>query len=390
MDIFYSIDWFSSPVLNVLLALFIAAVIIQLYFILFVFTRILWRASTAPPEKWPGVSIIVCAHNEAANLKELLPMLDEQDYPEYEVIVINDRSWDDTEEWAETSAVAFKHVHFMHIDKEYEHVTPKKYALTTGIRHAKHELVLLTDADCRPTTDQWLKGMVECLAADKEIVLGFSPYEKQGGFLNLLIRFETFYTAVQYLSFALAGRPYMGVGRNLSYRKKTFLNNKGFYSHLKVTGGDDDLLMNEIANQTNTAVCLNPDTFMISIPKKTWKEWYRQKKRHLSVSKHYKIHHKIRLACLSTSQVLTWVLGLGIFSLGIVWYPASLGYLIIGGGVFLVRLLSLWVVLGLASRRLYKTVGWFSIPFLDWVLFVYYIIMGVVMWSNRRKKVRWR
>ncbi|MFN8349580.1 MAG: glycosyltransferase [Spirosomataceae bacterium] len=390
MDIFYFTDWFSHPVLNSLSGLLAVLISVQLYYILFVFTRLLFKQSPEPPAHLPAVTVVVCAHNELENLRELLPMLNEQDYPVYEVIVMNDRSWDGTEEFCDTEAKAFTNIRFMHIEQEYDHVTPKKYAITTAIRHAKHEVILLTDADCRPTTDQWIKGMASHLIGDKQIVLGFSPYQKRSGFLNRLIRFETFYSAVQYLSFALAGHPYMGVGRNLMYRKSLFLQNRGFYTHLRITGGDDDLLMNEIANAQNTAVCLDTDAFMVSIPKTSWHEWFRQKKRHLSVSKHYKSAHKIRLGLLSGTMVVAWMLILGLGAWCVAVFPKYQGLFIIAGGLFAFRLLCQWFVLGIATRKLYKSPGWWAIPFMDFILFIYYVSMSFVMWTNRRKKIRWR
>lgn len=390
MDILYFSDWLSHRVFYLLLGLFASVILVQLYYILLVFTRLLFKRRPDIPTYCPPVTVIVCAHNELENLRELLPMLNEQDYPTYEVIVMNDRSWDGTEEFADTESKEWEKVRFIHIEQEYDHVTPKKYAITTAIRNAKHDIVLLTDADCRPTTDQWIKGMASHLTSDKQIVLGFSPYEKHTGFLNRLIRFETFYVAVQYLSFALAGNPYMGVGRNLMYRKSLFLQNKGFYTHLRITGGDDDLLMNEIANHQNTAVCVDPDTFMVSIPKTTWQSWYWQKKRHLSVSKHYKAANKIRLALLIGTQILTWILFIGLAIWWVLAFPNQLGHTILIGGVFSIRLFTQWIVLGITARKLYKSVGWFAIPFMDFVLFIYYVIMSFVMWTNRRKKVRWR
>ena len=390
MDILYLSDWPSHPVVFVLSLLLFMAVSVQLYYILTVFTRLLLTKSPELPNNYPAVTIIVCAHNEIDNLRELLPMLNEQDYTHYEVIVMNDRSWDGTEEFADTEAKQWGKVRFFHIEHEHDHVTPKKYALTTAIRNAKYDVILLTDADCRPTTNQWIKGMAAHLTKEKQIVIGFSPYQQQPGFLNRLIRFETFYVAIQYLSLALAGKPYMGVGRNLMYRKRLFLENKGFYTHLRTTGGDDDLLMNEIANDENTTVCLDPDTFMVSIPKTTWAEWYWQKKRHLSVSKHYKTIHKVRLALLSGTQVLSWLLFLGLGSWSAFMFPNYFTFSIIVGSVFLIRLLIQWVVLGLATRKLHLSVGWFVIPFMDFVLFVYYLVMSFVMWKNRRKKVLWR
>lgn len=390
MATLYFPDWLSYPTLTILLGLFCTIVLVQLYYILFVFTRLLFRQQPEPPKSYPAVTVVVCAHNELENLHELLPMLNEQDYPKYEVIVMNDRSWDGTEEFAETEAKTLEKIRFFHIEQEYDHVTPKKYAITTAVRNAKYDIVLLTDADCRPTTDQWIKEMVSHLTSDKDIVLGFSPYQKNSGFLNRLIRFETFYVAVQYLSLALAGKPYMGVGRNLMYRKALFLQNKGFYTHLRVVGGDDDLLINEVANRQNTAICIDPGTFTVSEPKKTWSSWYLQKKRHLSVSKYYKPANKTRLALLSATHVLTWVFFIGLASTCVVVYPFQLDYYIAVGIIFGIRLLAQWVVLGLATRKLYKSVSWLVIPFMDFILFIYYVIMSFVMWINRRKKVRWR
>jgi len=391
MDILYFPDWSSHPVATILLGLLSAVVLVQLYYILGVFTRLLFGRPADSLASPPAVSVVVCAHNELENLRALLPMLNEQDYPQYEVIVMDDRSWDGTADFADTEAKEWSRVRFLHIEQEYDHVTPKKYAITTAIRNAKYDIILLTDADCRPTTDQWIRGMVNYLTPDKQIVLGFSPYEKQSGFLNRLIRFETFYVAVQFLSLALSGKPYMGVGRNLMYRKSLFLQNKGFYSHLRVMGGDDDLLMNEISTPQNTAVCLDPDAYMVSIPKNTWSAWYWQKKRHLSVSKYYKFPNKVRLAILSGTHVLGWLLfiSLGIW-VGLSYPPLQVGFIIAAASVFGLRLLSQWIVLGIASRKLYKSVGWFTIPFMDLVLFFYYLIMSIVMWTNRRKKVRWR
>lgn len=174
------------------------------------------------------------------------------------------------------------------------------------------------------------------------------------------------------------------------YRKALFLENKGFYTHLKIMGGDDDLLMNEVANSNNTAVCLDSDTFMVSIPKTTWYEWYWQKKRHLSVSKYYKKSNKLRLAVLSGTHVLSWVLFLGLGSWCISVFPNYLDFTISVGALFMLRLIVQWIVLAIATRKLYHSVGWFVIPFMDFVLFLYYMFMSFVVWFNRRKKMTWR
>ncbi|MFN4147389.1 MAG: glycosyltransferase [Runella sp.] len=390
MSLFYQTDWLAYPSFNFLLVLLTTVLGIQLYFILTYFWRIGLHKHQPLTHQLPPVTVVVCAHNELENLHKLLPMLNEQDYPKYEVIVMNDRSWDGTEEFAKTEAKVFDKVRFIHIENEYDHVTPKKYAITTAIRQAKYDVILLTDADCRPLTDQWIKGMAACLTDDKDIVLGFSPYLRLSGLLNLLIRFETFYTAVQYLSMALGGKPYMGVGRNLMYRKNTFLKNKGFYTHLKVVGGDDDLLMNEIATATNTAVCLDPDTFMESYPKTSWSQWLKQKRRHLSVSKYYQKSNKIRLGLLSSSHFLFWVLGITLAVLAILKLPLTWGYLYVVGGMIAIRGIVQWVVLGKATQKLYRQVRWYVIPLGDVLWPIYYFWMGSMMWIKRKKKIRWR
>ncbi len=348
----------------------------------------------------PGVTIIVCAHNEYANLVELLPLLNEQQYPQFDVLVMDDRSTDGTQAYLEHELGRLTHVRFIRVEREHEHVTPKKYALTIALKKARYPTVLLTDADCRPASTDWLARMVAPFAApSKEIVLGFSPYEVQPGLLNLLIRSETLFTAVQYSSLALAGRPYMGVGRNLAYRTGTFFANRGFYTHKNVLGGDDDLFINEVATGRNTAVCLDPATFTWSKPKETWAAWRIQKRRHLNVGKYYKPGHKLRLGLLIGSHVLTWVLALAVGGLlvgRILLRPGSLtaheGLLLaIAAGAFAVRGLAFWGIVGRISYRLGNTVHWAAMPLVDLILGVYYGLMGLqTVFTPRTKRYYWR
>lgn len=346
-----------------------------------------------------GVTIIVCAHNEYENLVELLPRLAAQNYPNFEVLVMDDRSTDGTQLYLENDIADLNHVRFIRVDREHEHVTPKKYALTIALKKARYSTVLLTDADCRPASADWLAGMVAPLhGPTKEIVLGFSPYLYQPGLLNLLIRSETLFTAVQYFSLALAGWPYMGVGRNLAYRTQTFFANRGFYTHKNVLGGDDDLFMNEVATGRNTAVCLDPTTFAWSKPKETWPAWRTQKRRHLNVGKHYKPGHKFRLGLLTGSHVLTWALGLvvGVFVLIMTLSGRSVteldGLLLpIATGAFAFRWLAFWVIVGRISYRLGHTVHWAWVPLMDPLLGVYYGIMGgQTLFTRRTKRYVWR
>ncbi len=363
---------------------------IQLFFIVIVFARLIFYKSRTSEESDPGqgVSVIVCAWNELDNLRELLPMLEDQDYPLYEVLVIDDRSMDGTEEFLADYCRNSSCVRTVRIKKEYDHITTKKYAVTIGQKHALYQTSLMTDADCRPSGSRWISSMMSRMGERKEIVLGFSPYLEEQGLLNWFIRCETFYTAVQYFSFASYGMAYMGVGRNLMYRKELFFRNKGFYTHGNVLGGDDDLFINEVAGRGNTACNLDPDSFMYSVPKRTWREWFVQKRRHLGVGKFYRKRFKLLLGLLAVSHIFTWVVAIG----NVAWaLLAKDGYLLAGTVVlFGTRWMLQWVILGMVDRRLGTTVGSFFIPLMDFALFLYYMVMGGYNVFRKEQAARWR
>lgn len=375
-----------TTLVTFLSCIFILSVAFQLYFILFVFAKL---SSFSTPEKSAtpveGVSVIVCAWNELENLKELIPLLNNQDYPIFEVIIVDDRSWDGTFDFLLSECSEYQRVRFIRVQETPYHLSSKKYALTLGIKSAKYNHLLLTDADCRPQSSRWIRGMVSSLTPNKDIVLGFSPYFQQKGFLNNFIRYETFVTAVQYLSFAIVGSPYMGVGRNLLYRKSVFLKNKGFAKHTNIVGGDDDLFMNDVANSENTTICINPDTFMYSIPKNDWQSWYRQKRRHLSVSKHYRFHNKAILGGLAATQIFSWLCFLILIPL---CFHKPLIFWVLG--VFLLRMIAQWVVFAKANNHLDKTLEIITLPFWDAIFTLYFLIMGSNNLIPRKRKMRWR
>ena len=234
--------------------IFFAAVVIQLVFILGIFTQLLshfdFERDTEQNKK-PGVSIVVAAWNELENLKELLPLLEAQEYPNFEIVVADDRSQDGTYDYLLFNEGGFKKMSFVRIESLPSHFTAKKFAVTMGIKKATKEIILLTDADCRPISTHWIDSMVTQMTQGKDVVLGFSPYEFEDSRLNSLIRYETFQTAIQYFSFALAKMPYMGIGRNLMYRRELFWVTNGFAKHHGLLGGDDDLFVNEASNKGN-------------------------------------------------------------------------------------------------------------------------------------------
>jgi cellulose synthase/poly-beta-1,6-N-acetylglucosamine synthase-like glycosyltransferase len=275
----------------------------------------------------PPVSVIICAHNEADHLRQHLPFFLAQDYPRYEVIVVDDHSTDETAQvvWS------FQKKHPTLVLLKPEQVTPpgKKAALSWGIRNARFEWLVLSDADCRPAGPHWLQHIARQFQGGARLVLGASPYTWRRGWLNRFLRFEAFYTAIQYLSFALAGDPYMGVGRNLAYHRSVFRRAQGFRTHTHLMGGDDDLFVNQVAKDTPTRIVVHPDSLVYSDPVTTWRSYYYQKRRHLSVSRHYQPRHQWLLGALSLSHAAHYGLAVMLLVLAPHWWPfITMNYLV--------------------------------------------------------------
>jgi poly-beta-1,6-N-acetyl-D-glucosamine synthase len=363
-----------------LLILFGFVVLIQLYFYFFRFGRVAWyRKPKVSARPQVPVTVIVCAHNESQNLRSLLPRLLEQDYPHFEVLVVDDRSTDYTHTWLEEESKKDPRVRSIHIEQTTNHFTPKKYALTMGIKHAAHDVILLTDADCQPNSPFWLSHMAAKFeAGDTKINLGYSQYHKRPGFLNAFIRFETLYSGLLYLGAALARMPYMGVGRNLAYRKSFFLERKGFMEHRGVISGDDDLFVNYNANKRNTTVTIAPEALVFSNPKTSWTAWFNQKLRHWSAGKLYRAGSRIGLGLFMLSQWLFWITFVLLLSL---WIEP---YLVLG--VFLFRTLLLYYLMIQGSKKLGDPFRCWYLLLLDFLMIVYQLVVGIVALFTKQTK----
>ena len=315
--------------------------LIQFFYFLFFFIRLsFYKEQPKTISQTHPVSVIICARDEAANLgKNLMGSLVQQYPTTHEIIVVDDNSFDDSKYFLEALQKEFKQLNVIELKQEAKLITGKKYPLSIGIRSARHEIVLLTDADCVPASEHWINNMQAMYNDTTEIVLGYGAHHKKKGLLNKLIRWETFHTALQYFSYALAGIPYMGVGRNLSYKKTIFYRHNGFSAHNNIPSGDDDLFINMAATKTNTKINIDGASFTLSEPATTWARWMKQKSRHYSTSKYYKPLHKFLLGAYSFSHFVfyplliiclcffNWQFGLAIFALrlimqAIVYYPA--------------------------------------------------------------------
>lgn len=364
--------------MQILIVVFLVAVGIQLlYLIVFIIAFI--RKQPAGKNAQVPVSVVVCAHDEAQNLKELIPRLLSQDYPEFEVIIVNDRSNDSTYDFLLEETKKDTRLRMVDVKSTLERVNGKKYGITLAIKAAAHEWILLTDADCRPNSQHWIQSMSQYFNDGTQFVLGLSPYIKKPGFLNLFIRFETLLTAIQYFSFGWMKNPYMGVGRNLAYRKSLFLEKKGFNNYLHVTGGDDDLYVNMHARGKNTRLQIAPESHTYSIPKISWKSFYEQKIRHLSVGKRYRFSHRFLLGLFSLTWIITWFTGVSLLF-------TTENYLI------MIPFALRWILLVLLFRIMLKkaslTFALWAVPILDFLYAIYYLSTGLVALTT--KKIRWR
>ncbi len=328
-----------------------------------------------------AASVIICARNEEKNLILNLPFILEQDYPNFEVVLVNDCSIDDSEHLLRELSQKYKHLKVVSINEHERFKHGKKFAVALGIKAAANEFLVFTDADCRPNSNQWLRRMQANLQDSTDIVLGFSPYKSLPGFVNRLIQFETFFTALNYLSFALAGKPYMGVGRNMAYKKSLFFKGKGFASHIHLLSGDDDLFVNQHATKANTVIEIHPDTHVWSEPEITLKSYVKQKTRHFSAGKFYKKEHRNMLGLQAGSAILFYITLISLLFLNLVpWWILALTYL--------VRLANQFIIYHSIFKKLtYQRLIWW-LPVFDFIYYSYIVVLSSI--TLFKKTIRWK
>lgn len=364
-----------------LFVIFLLCFIFQLFY-LFTKHKVLgaYQPEDALPKVLIPISVIISARNEYENLKQNLPIILDQEYPDFEVVVVNDCSYDQSELLLMEYAKQYPNLKIVTVNEHERFKTAKKFALTLGIKAAKNEHLLFTDADCHPASVHWISRMAAKFIGDNSIVLGYSPYIRKPGFLNHFIRFETIKTAVNYLSAALKGDAYMGIGRNLAYTKTLFFSNKGFASHMHVLAGDDDLFVNQNATADNVAIEIHPEAHVWSDAKRGFGPYYRQKKRHMGVGKLYKTRHRQFL----TLDALT----------GFLFYASLITCLFLQYevllilGFFVLRLL----IQVLIYRKIFKNLRgadliWW-LPFFDLIYYLYLNIFGLI--GTFTKTTKWK
>jgi glycosyltransferase involved in cell wall biosynthesis len=335
------LDFILANPMYIILVAFGLSLLIQLYFYFFYYSRILFssRKKVKNPIKEP-VSVIICARNEQENLEKHLPTILAQDYPDYEVIVVNDCSEDESEFVLERMQKKYKHLKTTTIRQDEKFYHTKKLALTIGIKAAKNDLLLLTDADCSAYSKKWIEKMQGNFTEKTDLVLGYGGYIREKKLVNNIIRFDTLFIALQYLTFAMGKKTYMGVGRNLAYRKSLFFKNKGFASHNHIESGDDDLFVSEVATKNNSRIEVSHESHTRSTAEPTFSAWFKQKKRHITTGKLYKFGTKWRLFCENTSRISFYVL----FALSLIWFKDLYMYILGAFGLRMIIQLTIYKV----------------------------------------------
>lgn len=379
----------STLELIVLIGL-ILSFLIQLFYYLRYFTGIFRKNSLDTKKKTnyskhqAPVSIIVCARDEEFNLKRLLPKLLEQNYPEFEVIVVDDQSTDETKEVLDLFKQKYSNLRCTFVPIGAKMTSSKKLAISLGVRSAKHDLLLLTDADCLPSSKNWISSMTRNFTSKTDLILGYGAYLEKKGFLNRLIVFDTLFIAIQYLNYTLAGKAYMGVGRNIAYRKHLFVNSKGFSKHLNLQSGDDDLFVNAVANKENTRIEFDTDSHTHSEPEITFRMWKRQKERHLSTSSYYKRSSLFLLGVeLSSRTCFYLLLIISLFTLN-----QTLMY--ISAGLFLTRYLTQYIIINKSAKLLHTRKYYWGILLFDTLLPLINLALKIKSSLAKDKRYRWK
>lgn len=351
--------------------LFLLCLFLQIAFWLFVFARLAFAKkaakTTLPKANFP-ISVIICGHNEGDNFQTFLPQILNQNYPNFEILVVNDRSTDNSANILDAFEKQYKQLRVIHLTDFERTKVSKKHALAIGIRAAKNEILLMTDADSAPNSVFWIQSMANKLSDNKSIVLGYVMFHQRETWIHKFIRYDKLNVAIQYLSFGLMGLPYMGAGPNLMYRKSLFIQADGFKKHEHIASGDDDLFISEVSNAKNTVVNLAENSFIYCEPKATFKQFYRQKSRHISTSWHYKWQHQLLLGVFAQSHF--WLYIFGIISL---FNTNFLPFLLIG---MIVRWLIMLFIYNKITARLNEKPIFLSLPILDILYVFYYLIFA--------------
>jgi cellulose synthase/poly-beta-1,6-N-acetylglucosamine synthase-like glycosyltransferase len=328
---------------------------------------------------------VVTAKNKYQHLKVLIPKLFEQDYPKFDVMIVNDQSTDRTKRLLEDLMIRYPKLRSVTVKYTPKHCTAKKFALTLGIKVAENDVILLTDADCLPNSDQWIRKMTAPVREEeKTFALGFSSYIQKPSLLNKWVQFELILKALFYISFGLWKSPYMGTGKNLCYRKSFFLAAKGFRGYWNVEEGDDSIFVNIHATGSNAEVVIDSEAITLSAPKETWKEYLKHEKSHLKAQRFFRIGDKSKVSLYGISHSLYWIGGIGLliyFGIGSQWEHFSVVL-----GIVCFRSILLILIFRAASKKLQHNFPKMNVLLNDLLYLAYFWVLGSISYKGKSIK----
>ncbi len=371
-------DFVSNSLILTVSIIFLLSFAVQLIYWLFFYLKfVVTRPKSDLKTQYPPVSVIITARNEAGNLQNFLPSVLNQDYPDFQVVVVNHASTDESEFVLKRFEQEYKNLYVTHIPYSPASSHSKKLALLIGIKAARHNLLLFTDADCKPVSNQWIKLMVRNFDEKTKIVLGYGGYAKSRGLLDKWLRTDTAFIAMQYFGFALRGLPYMGVGRNIAWDKSFFMEKDPFKNHYHEQSGSDDLFVNHFGNKQNTKAEFHKKSFTVSVPPGSWKEWFAMKKRHFGSAKFYKFKYKFLLALEPLSRILLFVSAIAVFLI------TNFNLLVIF--IFFIREILSWILFSVAAAKLSESNIWWFFPVYDFVQ----PVLNTFIFIAKKNKQKW-
>lgn len=329
----------------------------------------------------PSVSIVMVVHNEAEFLKKSLPYLLEQDYPDFEVVIVDYKSTDDTHFVLKVCADNYPQLKPISFHKDVNMFQGKKYPLSIGIKSATKEVILLTEAECTPCSFNWISHMMEGYCGGMQMVLGYNLVKSSGNLLGAFQQYENMVYSASYLGSAMMGMPYTATGRNLSYRRNFFFKKGGFISHYSIPDGADDLFVNQNANSGICALVMHKDAVVSSEPRSTFNLWHQDRTHRLYTRRYYGLKDRLLLSIYPLSQLVFLVALILLFVGQVFPWQLLLGFLL---------LKIIWqIVCSIPLAKLFeiKKIHFFA-PFFE----LYFLITNTFLtcFALRRKNKQWR
>ena len=319
-----------------------------------------------PELEKPSVSIVIAVKDEYDNVQELIPSLTCQDYPNFNIIFVDDHSSDETLGFLKQQDPSK-----ITVLELPELKNGKKAALTFGIQHCTASWILFTDADCKPVSPNWINEMMK-KSSTCDVILGYSPSQLSGNFLSHWINYETWFIAMQYLSAAIMNISYMAVGRNMAFKRSLFNEVGGYDNHPEVKSGSDDLFISGLPENTKVGIAIYKDSWVLTQSSTSIWAYNQQKRRHLTTAPYYKLSTKLRLAVISFSQ-LAWYISLFFIQIPIV----------IACGLS-IRFLVLYLIGNRSRYALRPQFHLYLLPVYDFLLMIFYFLISPTLVFSRK------